>query len=240
MPFNFAFHSTCLALAFGLASPVLAQSDGPNLGEVPLGASGPVATIDAALTIADLGRAESDPLLLLAAAAAIQHVGSSEGDGRVEAGTLPEDAKPADESTAYDKPASDPNARDLVAELISEARFMARGDDTILDQADAITDRATRGSTTGPGRYRVQVDARDYSVIREEFRGGEIAEVSLVGDGDTDLDLLVFDENGNEICKADGLSDREFCRWTPAWTGTFVIGVANLGRVYNNAVVRVN
>ena len=68
---------------------------------------------------------------------------------------------------------------------------------------------------------------------RVTFRGGSFAEVSLVGDGDTDLDLYVYDEYGNSVCSDSGWSDRAYCSWRPRWTGVFSIEVRNLGSVYN-------
>jgi hypothetical protein len=44
-------------------------------------------------------------------------------------------------------------------------------------------------------------------IFNETFRGGELAVVSIVGDGTTDLDLYVFDNNGNLVARAIGLTD---------------------------------
>ncbi|WP_250631667.1 hypothetical protein [Rhodoflexus caldus] len=66
------------------------------------------------------------------------------------------------------------------------------------------------------------------------FTGGSRAYVAINGDGDTDLDLFVYDENDNLIAKDDDHLDRCVVEWYPKWTGPFVIKVKNLGRVYNN------
>jgi hypothetical protein len=64
--------------------------------------------------------------------------------------------------------------------------------------------------------------------------GGEYTELALIGDGDTDLDLFVYDENGNLIASGETYSDVEVVGFTPLWTGTFIIEVHNFGGVYND------
>ena len=54
-----------------------------------------------------------------------------------------------------------------------------------------------------------------------------------MGDGDTDLDLYVYDENGNLIDKDIDSTDTMLCMWTPKWTGEFIIKIKNLGSVRN-------
>jgi hypothetical protein len=66
------------------------------------------------------------------------------------------------------------------------------------------------------------------------FVGGVQAAVAIAGDGGTDLDLYVYDENDNFITKSDGPGDRESCSWTPRWTGKFKIKVVNRSRLFSN------
>jgi hypothetical protein len=79
-----------------------------------------------------------------------------------------------------------------------------------------------------------RVYARSINTYYIDFYGGEYAEVAIVGDGDTDLDLFVYDENGNLIGSGESYSDVEVVGWTPRWTGTFTVEVHNLGSVYND------
>lgn len=65
------------------------------------------------------------------------------------------------------------------------------------------------------------------------FRANTEAKVTVNGDGDTDIDVFIYDENGNLITKDDDTTDYCICRWTPKWTGKFTIKVKNLGNVYN-------
>ena len=90
-----------------------------------------------------------------------------------------------------------------------------------------------RGRVHGAAVHRDRVLAYDTDIYREVYRAKELAEICIVGDGDTDLDLYVYDENGNLICEDLGFTDRAYCKWTPRWEGPFEIHVENLGRVYN-------
>jgi len=89
-------------------------------------------------------------------------------------------------------------------------------------------------SPVGGSRYDVhRVAAYGTDVFHVGYYGGESASVIIDGDGDTDLDLFVYDEFGNLIgADTDGT---DFCvvRFTPGWTGSFRIEVQNLGSVYN-------
>ena len=57
------------------------------------------------------------------------------------------------------------------------------------------------------------------------FLGGARAIVTVEGDGSTDLDVYVYDENGNLVAKVDGPGDKCRVTWTPRWTGKFTIKV---------------
>ncbi len=89
------------------------------------------------------------------------------------------------------------------------------------------------GPVGGRKYTRTSVRANGEDVFYVTFRGGELARVALSGDGDTDLDLYVYDENGSLIARDDDSSDDCYVSWTPRWTGSFKIRVVNRGRVYN-------
>lgn len=92
-----------------------------------------------------------------------------------------------------------------------------------------------------PGVWRARtIEALDSRVFTEVFYAGEPARVWLRGDGDTDLDLYVWDENNRLICASENYGDRESCSWQPRWTGEFYIEVVNLGPVYNVADIGTN
>jgi hypothetical protein len=125
------------------------------------------------------------------------------------------------------------------SKLIADATKYADGNKTLLALIKD-TEKATRGSTIGPVRKvdKVSGGCTDTWTIR--FRGGEPAYVVVSGDGDTDLDLYVYDENGNLITSDTDRSDDCVVSFNPRWTGTFYIRIKNLGRVYNRYVLVTN
>ena len=90
-----------------------------------------------------------------------------------------------------------------------------------------------KGHVYGAAVHRDRVLSYDTDIYREVYRAKELAEICIVGDGDTDLDLYIYDENGNLVCEDLGFTDRAYCSWTPRWEGLFEIHVENLGGVYN-------
>lgn len=110
----------------------------------------------------------------------------------------------------------------------------------VLTLAALLPVPASAGSEGGPTCVNEHVVARDTDLYRITFEADAPATVSIRGNGTSDLDLEVRDERGNQICMADGLSDRESCRWTPRWTGEFEVRVINLGTIGNNYRICVN
>jgi hypothetical protein len=84
------------------------------------------------------------------------------------------------------------------------------------------------------------VSRHDSVVYTVTFMGGEPAAVEVIGDGDTDLDVYVSDENDNLIASAEGRGDHAVVRWQPRWTGPFTIRIVNRGSVSNRYVVITN
>ncbi len=122
-----------------------------------------------------------------------------------------------------------------VEQLLKDARRYAEGDATLLALADQIkTDSGvSRGRVGGATSHDdcVRANTTDSYVI--SFVANELAELIVLGDGDTDLDLYVYDSNGNLIAKDDDYTDRCYCSWTPRWTGAFTIKIKNRGGVCN-------
>ena len=92
---------------------------------------------------------------------------------------------------------------------------------------------AKAGAEPGPQVSNTSVLARGADRYTIVFRSGEAARVFVKGDGDTDLDLYVYDENGNLIGEDTDSTDTCLVRFRPKWTGKFIIRVVNRGNVYN-------
>lgn len=83
---------------------------------------------------------------------------------------------------------------------------------------------------------------RGYStdVYHMTFVGREWEVLAVSGDGSTDIDLYVYDENNNLVAKDDDNSDDCLVRFIPRWTGNFTIKVVNRGRYANRYTLASN
>jgi len=92
---------------------------------------------------------------------------------------------------------------------------------------------------SGAVRHTDRVLAGYTDVYHEIFHSNETVNLWVSGDGDTDLDLYVYDENGNLICSDTDTTDEMLCSWTPRWTGEFRLEIVNLGDVYNQYTISI-
>ena len=92
----------------------------------------------------------------------------------------------------------------------------------------------------GPKQARFRLDANSYTTFSASFVGGRTARIALKGDGDTDLDLFIFDQNGQLVAHDSDYSDFCLVEWVPSLTRNFTIKVVNQGPVYNDFVIVTN
>ncbi len=164
------------------------------------------------------GQRERRPLALMAAAEIL-----------IEHPTRPLAPPPTDLDTAG---AVLPDA----VRLLASARAFAGDDQRLLALITPLDRRARsidRGSLRGPRQLygRVASSTRREHLI--EFRGGEPAVVYVSGDGDSDLDVFVYDESGQVVASATGPRDECVARWQPQRQGRFRVEVRNLGSAPN-------
>ena len=127
--------------------------------------------------------------------------------------------------------------------VLADAKAFADGDPNLLaliDNIDAAAKGAQRGNINGPSRDYAAVNGNSYMDYTASFVANQLAEVLVSGDGDTDLDLYVYDSNGNPIASDTDYSDDCYVRWVPAWTGRYTIRIVNRGPVYNRFVILTN
>ena len=84
------------------------------------------------------------------------------------------------------------------------------------------------------------VKANTTDTYRLYFTKGVEAEILVIGDGDTDLDLYVYDENGNLIEYDIDFGDDCYVSWTPKWSGYFKVKIKNLGNISNRYLLVCN
>lgn len=72
------------------------------------------------------------------------------------------------------------------------------------------------------------------TVIHTAYFGfGEIAQVSVIGDGDTNLDVYVYDPFGTHVAYDNDASDISFLSWWAMSSGRYTIKVTNRGFLTN-------
>jgi hypothetical protein len=215
---------TLSALAGSVAdgTPAPTPQKGVNIASGPKAPATdePVARLQMSSDLLAFGRDNQDPLALIVAARIMKTVGGTEADMKPEGrGATDNPQKPGQPVT--------PDT------ILVEARDFAKGDkltNLLIDEAGAM------GSDSGAAQLKthqdtVQAGATDaYTVV---YNGGQLAEAGIAGDGASDLDLLVYDENDHLVCRSASSSDREYCQWWPRWTGPFRIEVQNLGTTPN-------
>ncbi len=127
--------------------------------------------------------------------------------------------------------------------VLADAKTFAAGDPNLLaliENIDAEAKGAHRGSVNGPSRHYDSVNGNSTDTYNISFIANELAEILVSGDGDTDLDLYVYDSNGNLIAKDADYTDDCYVRWVPAWTGRFIVKIVNRGPVYNRYALLTN
>ncbi|MEL7100788.1 MAG: hypothetical protein AAGM84_18325 [Pseudomonadota bacterium] len=124
--------------------------------------------------------------------------------------------------------------------MLAAATEFAGGDPSITGLIEDVKAEGSRGRIGGASRTLSRLPGGKVDVFKVPFYGGRVAELGIVGDGDSNLDLVVQDENGNTICIDRTRSDRIYCSFTPRWDGYFVVAVANMGRVRNSYYILTN
>ena len=203
--------------------------------EVTTEASQELSAISVANELARHGYAVESPMALIEAADILASTPTRPADAKI----TEQGPENADEEEKVAAPEITPE------QLLADARALT-DDANLLALADKVAAKlaaesaGTRGNSYGPkyGRYRVY--ANSYMTFDEKFRASEIAEVAVSGDRTTDLDLYVYDENGNLIASDTDYTDQCYVSFCPRWTGWFRIKVLNRGRVYNDYSIATN
>jgi hypothetical protein len=84
------------------------------------------------------------------------------------------------------------------------------------------------------------VRAYSTDVYHMAFVGREWEVLVVSGDGSTDLDLYVYDENNNLIASDEDDADDCVVRFIPRWTGNFTVKVVNRGKYANRYTLGTN
>lgn len=194
------------ALLAALATPAAAQDATPQLPRD----SGAVAQLMAAQALFDLGLARKDPLATLAAARLAAGIAATDSD------RLPD---PAGEAVPPAYPGTD--------FMFTAARALAQEDDLATDLIARTEAEVTRTTTLTLIRSSRGIAGNAAQVYTLPFFAAALAEVGLLGDGKSNLDLAISTPDGTPICLDTGPSDRALCSFTPIENATVSITITN-------------
>ncbi len=214
-------------IALMLPMAVMAQEVKDTTAVVPA----QINTMQLALELSKYGYANNDALSLIQAARISKQAGFT-AESREKAGG--DEIRPA-------APEGDKNGQISLdpAKLLADAQAMANNDGVLLAMINDVNSNV-RGAVGGPKYHEDNVLAHSTDYYNITFRGGETASVLVSGDGDTDLDLYIYDQYGNLVAKDDDYTDTCLCTWTPRRTATYRIKIVNRGGVYNHYSLSTN
>ena len=196
-------------------------------GAKPSAGDDAVQQIHLAHSLIDYGRKNQAPEALITAARIL----AANGTVALEEKPAHEGAGAAPKGRKKDKAAPDDSPR----ALLQEAKELAGNSPAVVSLANSV--ELSRDVVGGVKRTVEIVAPLQADVYKLTFRGGEVARAAVSGDGDTRLDLYVYDENGNLVTSQVGPGDDCLASWVPRWTGTFVLKVVNRGLLPNRYVI---
>ncbi|MBB4081562.1 hypothetical protein [Brevundimonas lenta] len=129
--------------------------------------------------------------------------------------------------------------------LLDEAAALSAGNQPLMDAIDRLREPLTRGVQSSPfGAGPVftvkQLRAREAWAFELDARRGEILRVAAIGDGDTDIDLIIRDSRGSILCR-DGYGDHyPVCTVSSGAGGKMRVNIVNRGDVWTSIQVLSN
>lgn len=210
------------------------QQDGPNATDGGgKGAGGAVAQMALAQDLYQYGSSRNDALAVLTAARIAMAVQAKDVDREKETKDI-EGFEGTEEGEGVDAPVTAEN-------MLAEAGQLAGDDEALAGLVARAGDAASQNDPAGTVfRTYSSLHAGKTDVFKVPFYGDRLAELAIVGDGDSNLDLVVSDEEGNVICLDRSYSDKLYCSFTPRVDGAFFVGVRNQGRLANSYYILTN
>lgn len=136
-----------------------------------------------------------------------------------------------------------------VEKILAAAKQCAKGDTNLLaliKKAERTVDTSANNrvydyGAVGKEKYSLDmISAYTTDTYKIAFKENKKATVKVTGVGLTDLDLYIYDNNGNLIISDTKNSDDCECSWIPKWTGEFTIRIKNQGGIYNLYYMQTN
>jgi hypothetical protein len=226
---NQLFAACFFALALGTVTAQNAPAAAPK---VPKMQTNPrLKTLQMAGDMVQYGLVKKQPLLLVSAAQILME--NPVGDFKIE---KEEQAKEA-EATTGKTTKSAQNIDFTPKALLAKAKELANGDATVLaaiQKVETMKAPEVFGGALGGATYASRrINGNSRATLSCTYVGGRYAEMYLKGDGDSDLDFLLYDAYGNLVDSDTDSSDSAHFVWYANQTMTYRVVVVNHGSVYN-------
>lgn len=118
-------------------------------------------------------------------------------------------------------------------QLLADAKLLAAGDNTLIDLIDQVSEMEARGSVGGRTYDTDRVPGLGAIIYTVKFMENTYCEASCIGDGDTNLEIEVYNDKNELVTSGTSNDDRCYVSWRPTSTRKFKIKVVNKGRVFN-------
>lgn len=208
-------------------SPAIAQDQPPpNLATTGNGTQGGVARLILAHQLYALGTLNKDPLTVLNAARLAASVTLTNTD-------RPHETTGSPSATLVLNPIT-------AGQMFDAATTLAAENDPLLDFIDAARRDVSFTPLTPVVSSKSNLSTAQTETWPVAFFGASLAEVAILGNGKSNLDLKITDENGNAVCQDIAPSDTAYCSFYPAQNGTFLITVNNTGPAGNSYFLLTN
>ncbi len=119
-------------------------------------------------------------------------------------------------------------------QVLAIAQALAGEDIILQDIAYDLDAQRPQGRQPTAIRAEAALAGGQTDSWRIALSGDVPAELGLIGDGDSALDLTVTDESGGIICALPPGVTPALCRFTPARNGFFTVAIRNRGQIQNS------
>ncbi len=203
-------------LLLALLSPASAQDQVPaNHMTLGQGSQGSVARLVLAHHLFAFGKTQKDPLTVLNAA-------------RLAASVVLIETRRPHEVTGEAAKIGQANVT-TPATMFDTASLLAVGDDPLLDLIETVRGAARFAPTADAVSTTSSLSAAQTETWPIAFFGASLAEIAILGEAASALDLRVTDQSGNLVCQDIGPEVANYCSFYPAENGTFLVTVLNAG-----------
>lgn len=213
-----------LATLLATASP--SAADPANVAPARSGTDGAAGRIVLAQQTYQAAMQQGDTILLLAAIRLARSVTVRQPTGWAKT----TEGKPAADPVAGRAAAPDPAS----PQVLAIAQALAGEDYALQDIVYDLDAQRPHGRLPTAIKAMSDLAGGQTDTWRIALFGDVAAELGLIGDGDTTLDLTVTDDSGNVVCALPPGTTPALCRFTPARNGFFSVRIRNHGEVLNS------